>query len=314
MNERSGERPKSFPTSWGAGAILNPRIVFSPDGKMLAMNRLDKTIAVWEVASGKQRCLLQGHQEPTVCVAFSPDSRVLASADWDNTIRLWDLETGKELRRLTGHRGKANSLVFSVDGKMLISAAYDTTLLFWDLSGDRQALRLHPRPRSSQESETLWSSLADSDASRAYQAITALRETPAQTVPFLQRHLDPARTPDSRQIASLIDDLDSPDFEVRQKTTAELKRLGDLAEPALRGKLLHPLSLEARQRIEQLLDQVTVAGPEGLRVLRAIEVLEQIGTPEAGQLLKTLAEGAPESLLTRQAAASWRRLLKRPAH
>src|SRR5262249_8088895 len=88
----------------------------------------------------------------------------------------------------------------------------------------------------------------------------------------------------------------------------------DLAEPALRGKLLHPLSLEARQRIEQLLEQVTVAGPEGLRVLRAIEVLEQIGTPEACQLLKTLAEAAPESLLTREAAASWRRLLKRPAH
>ena len=212
------------------------------------------------------------------------------------------------------YRSVLNSFVFSVDGKMLISAAYDTTLLFWDLSRDRQALRLDPRPRSSQEPETLWSSLADSDASRAYQAITALRETPAQTVPFLQRHLHPARTPDSRQIARLMNDLDSPDFEVCQKATAELKRLGDLAEPALRGKLLHPLSLEARQRIEQLLEQVTVAGPEGLRVLRAIEVLEQIGTPEARQLLKTLAEGAPESLLTRGAAASWRRLRKQPAH
>jgi len=312
MNERSGERLKSFPWFWVG--ILSPRIVFSPDGKMLAMNRLDKTIAVWEVASGKQRCLLQGHQQATVYVAFSPDSRVLASADLDNTIRLWDLETGKELRPLTGHRGKVNSLVFSVDGKMLISAAWDTTLLFWDLSGARQALRLHPRPRSSQEPEALWSSLADSDASRAYQAITALRETPAQTVPFLQRHLQPARTPDSLRIARLMDDLDSPHFEVRQQATAELKRLGDLAEPALREKLAHPPSLEARQRIEQLLEQVTVAGPEGLRVLRAIEVLEQIGTPEAGQLLKTLAEGAPESLLTREAAASWRRLLKQPAH
>jgi hypothetical protein len=294
--------------------ILSLRIVFSPDGKMLATNRLDKTITVWEAASGKQRCVLQGHQQPTVCVAFSPDSRLLASADWDNTIRLWDLESGKELRPLTGHRGKVNSLVFSVDGKMLISAAYDTTLLFWDLSGDRQALWLPPRLRSSQELEALWLSLADSDASRAYQAITALRATPAQTVPFLQHHLQPARTPDSRQVARLMEDLDSPHFEVRQKSTAELKRLGGLAEPALRRKLLHLLSLEARQRMEQLLEQLTVPGPEDLRALRAIEVLEQIGTPEARQVLKTLAEGALESLLTREAAASWRRLLKRTAH
>ncbi|HLJ95308.1 MAG TPA: WD40 repeat domain-containing protein, partial [Gemmataceae bacterium] len=311
INERSGEPSRSL--SWNWMGILHQRIVFSPDGKMFATNRLDKTIAVWEAASGKQRCSLQGHQQATLYLAFSPDSRVLASADLDNKIRLWDLETGKELRRLTGHRGKVNSLLFSVDGKMLISAAYDTTLLFWDLSGDRQALRLHPRPRSSQEPETLWSSLADSDASRAYQAIMALRTTPAQTVPFLQHHLQPVRTPDSRQTTRLIEDLDSLQFEVRQKATAELKGLGGLAEPALRGKLVQPLSPEARQRIEQLLEQVAVAGPEALRVLRAIEVLEHIGTPEARQLLKTLADGAPESLLTREAAASGRRLLKRPA-
>src|SRR5258707_665643 len=85
-----------------------PRLTFSADGRMLVMNRWQKSIPVWEVASGRQRLLLQGHEESTAWVAFTRDGRTLASASWDKTIRLWDLETGEELRCLTGHRGKAN--------------------------------------------------------------------------------------------------------------------------------------------------------------------------------------------------------------
>jgi WD40 repeat protein len=120
---------------------ISPSIIFSPDGKMLAMNRWQETIPVWEAATGQQRLLLEGHTQSTVCVAFSPDGRTLASSSWDNTIRLWDLETGKELRKLTGHRGKAGSLVFSVDGKTLISAGDDTTILFWDVAVVSQRVR-----------------------------------------------------------------------------------------------------------------------------------------------------------------------------
>ena len=76
---------------------VDSKVVFSPDGHMLAMNRYQKSIPVWEAATGKERLLLTGHQESTNCVAFAPDGRTLASSSWDDTIRLWDLDTGDEL-------------------------------------------------------------------------------------------------------------------------------------------------------------------------------------------------------------------------
>src|SRR5262249_36283134 len=169
MNDPSKNEPEA--QSFPQGPIIEPRIVFSLDGRMLAMNRWQKTIPVWEAATGKERLRLEGHQDSTDCVAFSPDGRTLASASYDNTIRLWDLTTGKELRRLTGHRGKANSLVFSADGKRLISAGDDTTILFWDVAAITQRGRPRNGQLSATDTESLWAELADGDAAKAYRAM-----------------------------------------------------------------------------------------------------------------------------------------------
>jgi len=48
--------------------------------------------------------------------------------------------------------------------------------------------------------------------------------------------------------------------------------------------------------------------------LRALEVLEQVGTPEARQVLTTLATGAPHARLTREAKAALDRLSKRASN
>jgi hypothetical protein len=47
---------------------------------------------------------------------------------------------------------------------------------------------------------------------------------------------------------------------------------------------------------------------EQLRLVRAVEVLERMGTPEARGLLRALAEGAPGTLPTREAQAALDRL------
>jgi hypothetical protein len=73
-------------------------------------------------------------------------------------------------------------------------------------------------------------------------------------------------------------------------------------------------SLEARQRIDKLLDKLaTLRVPsETLQGLRAVEVLEKLGTPDARKLLERLAQGAAGARLTRDATASLDRLA-RPA-
>jgi hypothetical protein len=48
-----------------------------------------------------------------------------------------------------------------------------------------------------------------------------------------------------------------------------------------------------------------------VRELRAVEVLERIGGPEAEEVLETLVQGAAEARLTREACAALRRLEQR---
>jgi hypothetical protein len=90
-----------------------------------------------------------------------------------------------------------------------------------------------------------------------------------------------------------------------------LAKLGPLAHPALQRALGNGPSLQAQQQIEKLLEkQVTGQSltSDELRALRAVEVLERIGTPEARQVLAELAQGAEGSSLTREAKAACQRL------
>jgi len=77
----------------------------------------------------------------------------------------------------------------------------------------------------------------------------------------------------------------------------------------------HPPSREVLRRAEALLSKLNRRrlDPEQTRAARAVDVLEQIGTPEARQLLEALAQGAPGAWLTDQAQAVLHRLAKPPA-
>src|SRR5262249_38935603 len=136
---------------------------------------------------------------------------------------------------------------------------------------------------------------------------------PQQTVPFFKARLRPVSLVEPKQIAPLLADLDSADFGVREKATAELEKLGESAAPALRQALEAKPSLEARRRVEAVLQKLRKEspGPERLREMRALEVLEQVGGAEVRQLLRSLAEGAPEAHLTQEARGALERLQRR---
>jgi hypothetical protein len=81
----------------------------------------------------------------------------------------------------------------------------------------------------------------------------------------------------------------------------------------LQRALQNQPSLELRRRAEDLLEKLAgaVPAPEELRVLRALQVLEQIDTPEARQVIQTLAEETPVSWLRQDARECLERLSKR---
>ncbi|HEX5269063.1 MAG TPA: hypothetical protein VFW33_01185, partial [Gemmataceae bacterium] len=97
--------------------------------------------------------------------------------------------------------------------------------------------------------------------------------------------------------------------------SAELVRLGEPVLSAARKALAGKPSAEVRRRLEDVVEQVAgrAASPDARAAMRAVEVLERAGTPEARALLKELAEGVPEATLTGEARATLGRLGTRGA-
>jgi len=114
---------------------------------------------------------------------------------------------------------------------------------------------------------------------------------------------------DNQRITRLLTDLDNKDFSRRVQARLDLLSLGMTAEPGLRRALEGKPSPEVRRSVEQLLRELE--GSPLLRPIRALEVLETIGTTQARELLRTLAKGAAEARFTQEAEASLERLEKR---
>jgi WD40 repeat protein len=285
----------------------------APNGSLLAVAELvSKRLHLMDVANGKDHYFsLRAESRPS-SLAFSPDGRVLAIGTGDGVIVLWEVAAGQVRRRLRGHLSMVGALSFSTDGKLLVSGSQDSTALVWDISGLPGNSVSPPAPLSRGRLQTLWDKLAGEDAAGAYQAILALQSSPAHSLPFLKEKLRPLAAADPQRLAQLIAQLDSRQFAARQDAMRELQQLGERAESELTRALQRQPSLEARQRIEELLDKLNtpVAAPELLRSLRAVEALEQMALPGAKQILQSLATGKPDSRLTKAAVAALARMPK----
>ena len=147
-------------------------------------------------------------------------------------------------------------------------------------------------------------------------AEVGLSRQPGRTVPWLKKHLAPVRPPDRARLERRLAALDSKQYRIRHKAERALRACPDFTIPLLRRALDDKPSLEVRRRVERLWRQVEqdLRSPPGdrIRELRALAVLESIGSSAARDVLGTLARGAPEARLTEEAKASLRRLDKRP--
>jgi WD40 repeat protein/beta-lactamase regulating signal transducer with metallopeptidase domain len=313
---------------------------FSPDGRALATENGDRTLTLWEVASGKERARLGkpfveqqqsgagmmaftlvvdgdfggGISDPAgpTTLAFAPNGRVLAVRGPDRSVRVWDVAAGKEIGRRKGHEGAVQTVAFAPDGRTLASGGSDTTILLWDAARLMKDLAKPPAVELPDDAlESVWGDLGGADAAKALRGITQIAGAPGQAVPFLGERLKPAARVDPRDIDRWINDLESEKFAVRQEATANLVKIGgEQAVPALQKVLKSSPPLETRKRVEELLDRLTggTLSTEQLRLVRAVEALERMGTPEARRLLRTLAEGAPGALPTREAQAALDRM------
>jgi hypothetical protein len=297
---------------------------YSPEGRLLALRHEyndGAALTLWDVAlDGKMaEIALPQHGDGKMTFALSPDGRRLATGrhyqgrgNQQMSVHLWEVATGKLRRRVAGHEGYfIEDLAFSADGKTLASGSGDSTVLLWDVyrtPGEPPAGKL-----SDEKARQLWDDLRGSDAELAFVSLRQLLASPEQALALLRRDLHPVPPLKPGQLARLIAGLDAEEFATRQKATAELEKLGEVAEAPLRRALEERPSLELSRRAKELLRQIEKERgpdppPERLRAVRGLELLEQLGNAEARALLRDMADGEPESPLTRQARAALRRL------
>jgi WD40 repeat protein len=303
-----------------AGNTVNS-LAFSADGRVL-LSASDK-VQLWEALTGRERLRLPaprwGAEQRLGAAALSADGRRIASAYSQGRvlptcdtqgIYFWDALTGERIGERHGHIGLIACAAWSPDGTFLVTGSDDTTALVWATK------TLVPRPLqaltlAAGDLPALWDCLTEDDALRAGDAVMKLTRSPGAALPWLEKHLRPVPRHDSKHVAALVAKLDDQRFAERERAAAELRRLGELAEPALRRALKNDsVPLEARRRIDRILEALEnrPPPPETLRALRSIEVLERIGSRQARALLQALAAGEPAAAATRQARESLRRL------
>src|SRR5262249_19674431 len=100
-------------------------VAYSPDGSTILTGAWDRTVRLWDAASGKERATLAVGTEAeedraqfrTTTVShltLSPDGKLLAAVRADESVRLWELPAGKEARSLRG-----SCVAFSPDGRLI---------------------------------------------------------------------------------------------------------------------------------------------------------------------------------------------------
>ena len=122
----------------------------SPDGKRIVSGSADKTVKVWDSATGEEVATLRGHSDGVISVAFSPDGKRIISGSWDNTIKVWDAATGAELMTLRGHDfygGSIDSIAFSPDGERIVSGSGDKTIKVWDATNGDELMTIRGHER-----------------------------------------------------------------------------------------------------------------------------------------------------------------------
>ncbi len=290
--------------------------LFTPDSAGV-LARADDGVVLFDASSGRRLGLVAKPPQGYYALALSYDGRLLATGGEnsggrgpnDYSIRLWEVASGREVARLGGDgdghlggpTGPTTALAFSHNGRWLASGGAiargaerdgDLILRFWDLASLVPRYRFHGHRGTitklafTRDDRRLVS--ASFDATALIWDTTRLASTPraASAAPL---DLEPSWA-----------DLGGDDAARAYRTIWAMAADPDRVAPFLADQL-RPVAPDDP-------DKDTSVGPtargETLRRLRAIAVLEKLGTPAARRVLERLATGFEDARETREARAA----------
>ncbi|WP_433679452.1 WD40 repeat domain-containing protein [Nocardia sp. CA-119907] len=135
---------------------------FSPDGRRLAVARMEESVTMWDIANpaAPKRLghIAAGQAQSGITLAFTSDGRTLVTSGDDLRIRVWDIQNPSEPvaidAPLIGHTSLIGSMSFSPDGRLLASGGLDGIQL-WDFTNPRKPEPIK-HPVTAAASSTFW--------------------------------------------------------------------------------------------------------------------------------------------------------------
>ena len=289
----------------------------SPDLRTLCATGKDGRICLWEVATGQQRLVLKATESMidnlgwSQVLGCSPDGLTIACVHQSATrIDFWDIPSGKRFGGVNAPGHAINSFDFTPDGRRLLTGGRDSTILCWDMTRPEWRSRQLVSRLSDADLAQHWARLRNGKADEAYRSKWALAGDAKKTVEFFRTRLPSTPPISAERIKSWIADLDSQQYTVRERAQSDLQDHFGECEESLRNALVGSITAEAKNRVNRIIEAnfAAIPKPDQLRDLRAIEILEQIGTPEARDLLRHLAAVESPTRFSRDAAESLKRL------
>ncbi|KAF1956142.1 pre-mRNA-splicing factor prp46 [Byssothecium circinans] len=108
-------------------------VAVEPDNQWFATGAADRTIKIWDLASGRLKLTLTGHISAVRGLAVSPRHPYLFSCGEDKMVKCWDLETNKVIRHYHGHLSGVYSLSLHPTLDVLVTGGRDGVARVWDM-------------------------------------------------------------------------------------------------------------------------------------------------------------------------------------
>ncbi len=207
--------------------------------------------------------------------------------------------------------------LFTPDGKRLLTALENGCVYAWDVEQIAGIVARNPKRRDELVGAA-WRQLHSANGELAERALVELLQFPSEVV-RLAKELPMVAAVPEKDIRTAIGDIKADAGGV----WAAVERLRRWSAEGSRDPIVAALNATKREDLVALaengaefirelewVDEVDPLSPDMRRIVRAVELLERLGTAEAKGVLKTWAGGAPNARLTTEAKAALERLGK----
>ena len=106
---------------------------FHPAGNLIGTAGHDFSWRLWDIESGKELLLQDGHIKECSVITFQNDGALVFTADWAGVGLLWDLRSGQAIHTFQGHIKKIVNAHFSPIGYQVATCSVDNMVRIWDI-------------------------------------------------------------------------------------------------------------------------------------------------------------------------------------